>query len=781
MIHRVLLACLVLLAFGAAAAFADAGVVTAFVGDEEQPAGSLTLARLEIRVRLDHGMARVEMLQVLESHVDRPLEARFQMTLPEAADIDGFAVWDDLTRIPGVIIEKAKARRLFRDISRATIDPGLLAADEEPSLVNEFSTRVAPIPPFGAKRIELSYRAPAPIERGLLDFVLSLAPTGEGALQAGKLVIDIEAADDLPLENLTFHGAHLTPAVTRRDAQSFAAHFEADDAPIDEDLAFTAEYKLGEATVDLVAWRDADEPDWNLSPTGGMAQDAAGYWLARVMFPPRAAADVGARQVILVVDGSLSMLGDKLARVVELTGALARQLAPTDAVTLLYANTETQATAGPPQPATPAWLATIEDFLRRQTLAGGLDLAGALGRAGALCVPGQSCVVLLLSDGRPTAGELRHGPILEAVKRSPLATAHARLFAIGVGDDANRTLLSDLAAAADGAYAWCADGADTAALAKTVTARMSAAVMRRIELWFGRRANIVDAYPAAIPATFAGSEAAVVGRYAAPGADTVTVRWQPDGAPPQEKTVAVELPAKQTDHEGLRRRWAKARVDYLVERIRREGEKQEWIDEIVALSKRFTFVTPYTSFLAAPRALLRPRVIRPGDPLLRVRAAADIVAIAAIFPFGLTAPLTYLEDEDIWQVRFLAPPGFPDGEYVCQLILTDREGRQYVEAKAFVLDSRAPTVRPAMNKKLPAGGKARIAVFADADTRRLSARLPFTASASLRWDAAAKANVGYLEIPEGAPLGPAKLEIYAEDFAFNVSRTMIDVEVVREP
>ncbi len=53
-------------------------------------------------------------------------------------------------------------------------------------------------------------------------------------------------------------------------------------------------------------------------------------------------------------------------------------------------------------------------------------------------------------------------------------------------------------------------------------------------------------------------------------------------------------------------------MDALLEKIEREGEDRASIDEIIRLSKKYKFVTPYTSFLAVPRALLRPRVIRPA-------------------------------------------------------------------------------------------------------------------------------------------------------------------------
>jgi len=97
-----------------------------------------------------------------------------------------------------------------------------------------------------------------------------------------------------------------------------------------------------------------------------------------------------------------------------------------------------------------------------------------------------------------------------------------------------------------------------------------------------------------------------------------------------------------------------------------------------------------------------------------------------------------------------------------------------------VLDGVAPTVKPAMQTVWRAGERVRVAVTADGDTRRLLARLPFSASTALRWDAQAKASVGFLDLPPGAPPGPTRLEVYAEDFAHNVSRTLIDVEVRHE-
>ena len=125
----------------------------------------------------------------------------------------------------------------------------------------------------------------------------------------------------------------------------------------------------------------------------------------------------------------------------------------------------------------------------------------------------------------------------------------------------------------------------------------------------------------------------------------------------------ASLPSRSPDHPQFRVPGPAHGWTRCSSKIAREGEDRATIDEIIRLSRKYKFVTPYTSFLAVPRALLRPRVIRPGDPVLRVRTDTSIVSVTALFPFGLIKPLRHLADEDIWQTRFLAPADMSDGTY----------------------------------------------------------------------------------------------------------------------
>ncbi len=203
-----------------------------------------------------------------------------------------------------------------------------------------------------------------------------------------------------------------------------------------------------------------------------------------------------------------------------------------------------------------------------------------------------------------------------------------------------------------------------------------------------------------------------------------------------------------------------------------------WIDEIIALAKKYKFVTPYTSFLAAPRSLLRPRLIRPGDPLLRIKTDPDIAAVTAIFPFGLVKDLQFLSQEDVWQTRFLVPKSMKDGTYHCRIVLRDRQGNQYQESKSFVVDSRPPIFRTRWEGHFKTGQQVKIIVEADQDTRYLYARLNVLPPVRVQWSQQEKASVGYLKLPPDLPPGVYDLQIFGEDFAHNQSRWSKKVEVL---
>jgi len=209
------------------------------------------------------------------------------------------------------------------------------------------------------------------------------------------------------------------------------------------------------------------------------------------------------------------------------------------------------------------------------------------------------------------------------------------------------------------------------------------------------------------------------------------------------------------------------------------GEREDYIAEIIRLAQKYKFVTPYTAFLAAPRALLRPRLIQPGDPVLRVKTDESIKSVFAVLPFGETLPLKFLADEGVWEVRFLAPAWLPDGAYRCRLLLTDRDGHGLQEEKSFVVDSHAPKLRVSVPAEtVRAGDELPVRVAADSDTVRLVAKFYGAQPVQLYWSDKEQANTGRLRIPATLAAGQYVLTVTAEDFAHNQSSAEVRLEVI---
>ena len=324
-------------------------------------------------------------------------------------------------------------------------------------------------------------------------------------------------------------------------------------------------------------------------------------------------------------------------------------------------------------------------------------------------------------------------------------------------------------AANDGYLEWVRSTEPAEFKVKAFTAKIGRRAVAGLGLTAQPASNLSLVYPLE-PVWFPGSLPTWVGQYRQPGSATFHAG---------PLTATANLPAQNPEHPQLPRTWAKARVDALLEKIEREGEDRASIDEIIRLSRKYKFVTPYTSFLAAPRSLLRPRLIQPGDPVLRVRTDSAVESVVAVFPFGLVKRLRYLAKEDVWQTRFLAPVDLPDGTHSVRLLLRDRSGRLFRETKTFVIASKPPTVRVKLAKAGYRRGEViELRVSASASTRTITARMYGAMPAYLHWNPSLASNTGQLVVPSHLPAGKYKLTVSAEDMAHNIGTQEVALEVL---
>jgi Ca-activated chloride channel family protein len=776
----------------AASLFGDAGVL--IPRDKQQPNPAiLSLEEMEITIRIDNGDARVFVRQVFANHTGAIEEGNYIFALPSRATISDFATWDGPVRLPAVILERKRAEELYNQLKQQSIDPGLLQMGErnaeEAKHSNVFSARIVPISAWGTKRLEIEYHESIPVENLKSYFAIPLRPDAYQAQAAASFRINFELHSAHAIRNFQATAKTFPLQFDQNTPHLVEGHFEGQNVSLSEDFVFT--YDLDPAasdTLQLLTYRNpiGGQPSpTEMSPV--RSTNEPGFFEAEALLGfggapvPTGISPSGVpKTVVVLFDTSLSMQWEKLERSYQALKTLLYALRPADHFGLVLFNTETQVV--PVASADPGSIQHAIDAVRASRLRGGTDLQVALqtGLQQASSPGASNTDLVILSDGGATRGPIQNGKLAawyaSAWKQLP-DTQRPRIYILAVGDDANLPLFRMLARQ-DGVLEQVLSTEPMEFKLNSFLSKIGRSPVGQLDLSVNPDTAVDAVYPLHA-APFSGSLASWVGRYQKPQENVAfSVDGVRDGAAVQI-TGKTGLPRESLDHPQLPRLWARARVDALLEKIERDGEDQATIDEIIRLARQYKFVTPYTSFLAVPRALLRPRVIRPGDPVLRVKTDESISSVIALFPFGLVQPLRYLSSEDIWQTRFLAPTDMQDGTYTVRLILRDKVGHTFRESKTFVIASKPPVVQVKLDRqRFQRGQSIDLKVSASETTRTLMARMDGAVPVTLHWDAQAASNTGALTIPEQAIPGIYRLTVTAEDIAHNIGTQEVQIEVL---
>ncbi len=792
------------LVFAAKPALGDAGVL--IPKDREAPNSAvLSLAEMSVEIVIDNGDARVRITQIFQNHTGGIEEGTYIFALPDRSSVSDFAVWDGPVRIPAVILERKRAEEIYEQARMQAIDPGLLEMgekkDADPSRTSQFSAKIVPIPPYGTKRLELEYHQKLTVNDWKQFLALPLKPDAYQQQIARRFRLHFTFRSEVAFQNFAL-GSKLYPLkmTTAPDGHRVEGSFEGADVALNED--FSVRWNLDAAQADqlkVLTYRNPQtalpQPDETapVKPT----KPEPGFFQAEVLVgegKPQAAANQAAAQadtgdprtIVLLFDTSLSMQWEKLERSYAAMEALLRKLRPQDRFNLILFNQDLATFKPQPVAADAATIQQALGFVKASKLRGGTDLGKAL-TAGLKQCAVDNCVLVLLSDGNSDRGESvvsrKIAANYAAQRKKAAHPPKTDIFA--VGDDANLPLLRQLVRQ-DGLLEHVTSTEPIEYKLETFLSRIVRSPVAGLGLTAQPASSVSLVYPLD-DSVYTRSLASWVGQYETPGAGVeFTAKAQRDGAA-LNASAKADLPATALEHPQLPRLWAQARVNALLDQIARNGETRDAIDEIIRLARKYKLVTPYTSFLAVPRSLLRPRVIRPGDPVLRVRTDPAIQSVIALFPFGLTKELRHMAAEDtpgdngglLWETRFLAPEDMKDGSYNVRLILRDTRGNTYREDKTFVIASTPPTVKILLaHKQVHAGETVEIKASASASTRTLTARLEGAAPVSLHWSSAASANIGSLQIPAHMPAGVYALSVTAEDIAHNMGSEEVPLEIL---
>ena len=737
----------------------------------------LSIQKTDVQICIDNQTAKVKIMQIYENHTSQILEGKFVFALPESASVADFAVWDTATRIPGVMMEVRRANEIYGEIKQQKIDPGILQIDDETGGKTVFSANVFPIPAHGTKRIEMEYTQTLAIEDFTSHLTFPLKPSFGETQKIGEFSMNICAYNEFPFASLNYNSEQFPLQVSKQDANEFAAEFRAENFVPNSDFFLNYRLNVEKSWLSFITYRAPETISaFELRNPSLADKKADGYFELRAIFNEHSNENPVPRRVVFVIDTSLSMAGEKLQRAAEAAEFLLHNLSPNDEFNLeLFGNTP-QVFSPQPLYATPENIENALDFFKNSTLGGGTNLKKALQTAVETAdqfSAGDKNIVLI-SDANPTLETTDQKKILQIFDKPK---GILRFYAFAVGSDSETTLLDELTKKTNGFYIKARETEDISPSLQILSSKIGSQTIENLTFSSNFAENFYDVY-ATGEHSFDGSSFSFVGRYKTPQKTVLNLQGEL-GTNTINLSQAVDLPEFADFHENLPRLWAQARIDSLVKEINLNGEREDYISEIIALSQKYKIVSPYTAFLAAPRALLRPRLIQPGDPVIRVKADESIKQIFAVLPFGDTLPMKFLAGEGVWETRFLAPDWMADGTYNCRLLLTDKDGNGYEETKTFVVDSHAPTLKINLAKTtFKSGEEIEIRADADKDTAKLTAKLYGAKSVQLFWSNNEKANVGKIKIPSNLASGQYVLTVSAEDFAHNQSSEEVNIEVL---
>jgi Ca-activated chloride channel family protein len=759
----------------------------------------LSLEEMRVDITIDDGDAHVSLVQIFQNHTGAIEEGTYRFPLPSGSTLSDFAVWDGPVRIPAVILERKRAEQIYDQARLQAIDPGLLEAGErdnkDPRTTSLFTAKIVPIPAYGTKRLELEYHQRLTTSDFKQFFALALKPDAGGQQSVHTFTLHFVLHSATPIEAFATLSKLFPLTLTTNDLHTAEGTFKASNLSLDED--FNAAWRVSQQAADkleIITHRDPRTPLPSAAePVASKLSTAPepGFFAAQLLIgdaKPETPAQTSPRTLLLLFDNSLSMQWEKLERSYAALEATLRSLKPADHFNVLLFNQNVTPFHPQPLSATPENIQQALGFVRASKLRGGTDLLKALTAALAQSTQPDTTIALFTDGGADRGETVLPGKIAARYttlwRQSP-HPPHTAVFA--VGDDANLPLLRKLGQ--NGGFLDPVLSTEPVDFhLQTFLSKLSRDPVTDLMLTPSTPAQTSLIYPLD-DAVYPGSIAQWVGQYTPSAKPLIFTAHATREGVPFEAAATTPLPAVDPNHPQLPRLWAQARVDALLDQIDREGETTAAIEEIIRLSRRYKFVTPYTSFLAVPRSLLRPRVIRPGDPVLRVRTDAQIDSVIALFPFGLTKPLRHLASEDLkapgddanrlWETRFLAPPEMKDGTYSVRLILRDTHGNTYREAKTFVIASTPPTVKVQLARSaLHRGETLEIHAGASASTRTLTAHLEGMAPVALRWNPRAQTNTGLLTIPADTPIGHTTLTVTAEDIAHNLGTQEVQVDIL---
>lgn len=519
-------------------------------------------------------------------------EGRVVIPVPPNSSVSGLTLSGGPETLEGKILDADDALRIYEDIVRRLIDPALLQ-----SLGGDlYEIRAFPVPMGEERQVSFSVTTPllAEGDQAVVSVPWSrMSPRPESAILTGDTDLSWEVRSLV---------APTHPLDTQRQGPGQLTFGWESPAGWSAATDFTLYLTGGEGLLDTVLL------SYRIPGDDG--------FFALLLAPVIETDTRVPRDVILVLDTSGSMDGEKIVQARDAARFILERLGPDDRFGIVAYATAVSVFDNGLVPASRA-----DDgiaYVNARTAAGSTNISGALQTAMGLAEGDRPATVVFLTDGLPTTGLSDPAAILDVTRNAN--PGRTQLFAFGVGFDVNTVLLDSLTREFVGTSHYVTPDERIDTEVSRLYERISAPVLTDVQIGFDG-GDVSAVAPAALPGIFAGAQTLLTGRYGAAGALVVEVSGNTLSGP-TSFTYELDLPERALADPTIAQLWAQQRVADLLAELRIEGERPGLVEEIVDIATRFGIVTPYTSFLAEEPEL----VFFTDDADLEAGVAADALA-----------------------------------------------------------------------------------------------------------------------------------------------------------
>ena len=596
------------------------------------PTGSglpqLQLQDHNVHVVIEDGYAITTIEQRFSNPNPDDLEAVYSFPVPEKAAVSEFTYWIDGKPVTGEIIEKDRARKIYREEKQAGREAGITEQDDYKS----FDMKVWPVKANGDVRVRLAYIQPARLDTGIGRFVYPLEEGGvdeqklsfwtANEVVVGQFSFDLHLRADYPVEALRLP-KHPSAAITKTNDGTWHVHLD-NAAPA---TVASGQQPAGDdqqqpqttpgTTVDATE-EQAPSPQVAAATPVRLDTDIAVYWRqaanqpARVdLVPYKAEADkrgtfaltltpgmdlqpiTEGRDWVFVLDRSGSMKA-KIATLAEgITRALGK-LRPDDRFRIfIFNNAASELTPGF-VPVNPNTVQKYAGLVQTVDAGGGTNLFAGLSMGMNALDADRTGAIVLVTDGVANVGVTENRKFFDLAKQKDV-----RLFTAIMGNSANRPLLEPLTRLSNGTALSVSNSDDVVGVLLNATTKVTHEALHGLKVAvkpLDGSLRIADIARDDIRSLYTGEQLVLFGHYWSAGAAEVTLSGKISGKPVSYST-RFDFPETALRNPEVERLWAFQTIETDLFRMSLLGADADTKQSVIDISKEYGIVSPYTSMI----------------------------------------------------------------------------------------------------------------------------------------------------------------------------------------